>query len=325
MKDPRPIQSHLKSKRIVWEEEKPLRHSYMKILRETSNLRREYSVNPYAEVYQMKENCWAIFTESLDGAGDPWMFLIEGPKKAMLIDTGFGVGDLKGLVKEIIGNKEYFVVNTHSHYDHAYGNAQFERCYCHEYEVARMQAVNNDRIWDYLFDETGKCKWTEFDRQDIIDYHPYEIVGIKDGYRFDLGGSYEIEAVLMPGHTPGQCAYLDHHHHAIFIGDICGIGRANDHEPFKEMCTVTALRDSLKKLQPRFDEIEGVFPGHGMLDISSISLQYTLDACEAILRNPDCYDEIKEKVFPSSNKKIQFMMKYIYQGSAIRYTSKNIK
>ena len=55
------------------------------------------------------------------------------------------------------------MVNTHSHYDHAYGNCQFERCYCSEAEVARMEKKNNPHIWDYLFDENGNCRFTEFE------------------------------------------------------------------------------------------------------------------------------------------------------------------
>lgn len=323
MADPRPIKSHLKSKRIVWEEEKPIRWSYMKILREYSRLKKEYPVNPYAEVYQMRDHVWAIFTESLDGMGDPWMYLIEGPKKAMLVDTGFGLGDLKGLIREIVPDKELIVVNTHSHFDHAYGNAQFERIYCSEYEVPRMQKVNHAHIWDYLFDETGKPKWTEFDRADLITYHPYEIVGVPDGYCFDLGDGYLVEAVLLAGHTPGQCAYYDHHEKIIFTGDTTGIGPASD-EPYHEHCSVEMLAECLRKLKPRFSEIKGVFPGHGMLDVSSISLQYSLDACEAILKDPERYDECKEIYIPSSGMKKRIMKKYIYEGSAIRYTPETV-
>ena len=58
------IKSELKSKKIVWEEEKPIRWSYMKILREFSTLKQFYpEINPYAEAYKMRENTWAIGIE----------------------------------------------------------------------------------------------------------------------------------------------------------------------------------------------------------------------------------------------------------------------
>ncbi|MDD3924742.1 MAG: MBL fold metallo-hydrolase [Erysipelotrichaceae bacterium] len=325
MNENRYIKSNLKSKKIVWEEEKPIRWSYMKILREFSTLKKEYPVNPYAEVYQMRDNMWAIFTETLDGAGDPWMYLIDGPKKAMLIDTGFGVGDLKGLVKEIVKDKPLIVACTHAHYDHAYGNAQFEEIYCSKCEVQRMNAINNDKIWDYLFDENGKPKWTEFDRRDLIKYQPYKITGVADGHRFDLGDGYEVEAVLLPGHTPGQCGYLDLYNMTLFSGDTSGISKAKPGELCAENCTVLASRNAFKKLQPRFKDITGVFPGHGALDVSSVSLQYHLDACEAILKDPENYDTCKERYMPSTNTTRKILMKNIHQGTAIRYTLDTVR
>ena len=91
---PRPIQSDLKSKRIVWDEERAIRWPYYKILREFSTLKQFYpEIDPYAEVYKMRDNVYACFSESLDGAGDVWSFVIDGPQRAMVIDTGFGIGD----------------------------------------------------------------------------------------------------------------------------------------------------------------------------------------------------------------------------------------
>lgn len=321
----REIKSELKSKRKVLEIEKPIRWSYMKLLREYSTLKQFYpEINPYAEVYQFRDHLFCIYTESLDGAGDPWMYLIDGPKKCMLIDTGFGVGDLKGLIKKLVGDKPIIVVNTHSHFDHAYGNCQFDTCYCHIQEVWRMEQKNNAHIWDYLFDESGEPKWTEFDKADIIPYRPYEIIGVEDGHCFDLGDGYIVEAVLLPGHTPGQCGYYDHQDHTIFIGDMTGIATALPNEPYAQYCTVQAMNTALKKLQPRFDEIEGVFPGHGMLDQSSLMLQYLLDATEAILANPDGYDMYKEITVAKGERK-KVMMKYVYQGTGIKYTKNNVR
>ena len=131
-----------------------------------------------------------------------------------------------------------------------------------------------------------------------------------------------MEAVHLPGHTPGQCGYYDHHNHTIFIGDTSGIGGAQPGEPYGEYCRVTALRNALKKLQPRFSEIQGVFPGHGMLDQSSVTLQYLLDAAEAVIAHPDRYDSRRE--FVRNGKTVVTYTKNIYQGSAIRYKPENV-
>lgn len=324
MADPRPIFSQLKSHRIVQEEEKPVRWSFMKVLREYSTLKQFFpEIDPYVEVYKFRDNLYCIFQESMDGAGDVWMYLIDGPEKCMLIDTGFGVGDLKALVQHLVGDKEIIVANTHHHFDHAYGNAQFDVCYCHENELPQMEATINPHIWDYLFDEvSGLPKYTQFDRSDIIPFRPYKAVGIPDGYCFDLGEGYFVEAVLLPGHTPGQCAYYDHRNHTIFIGDTTGIGRELPGTPYGAFCTVEAMHDALVKLQPRFAEIQGVFPGHGMLDVSSVSLQYLLDTTERILKDPENYDYKREIHFRNMHDTVY--EKLIYQGTSLKYTPNRV-
>ena len=63
----------------------------------------------------------------------------------------------------------------------------------------------------------------------------------------------------------------------LFCGDITGIGSRPKGTPYGEFCTVEAMSEALKKLQPRFAEIDGVFPGHGAWDQSPLILQYLLD------------------------------------------------
>ena len=55
-------------------------------------------------------------------------YLIIGEEKALLWDTGTGIGDMKKLVGELT-DLEIIVLNSHSHYDHVGGNYQFETIY----------------------------------------------------------------------------------------------------------------------------------------------------------------------------------------------------
>lgn len=270
------------------------------------------------------------------------MYLIDGPEKCLLVDTSFGVGDLKGLIHHLVGDKEIIVCNTHAHFDHCYGNAQFDKIYCHEYEVRDMKLKNDPNIWNYLFNNTGEDMivwdevikpgepiYTKFDKKDIIidldhkeTYKPYEIVGIPDGYTFDLGQGYIVEAVLIPGHTPGQCGYYDHQTHCLISGDTTGTSPREKGTPYAENSTVEAMHDALVKLQPRFKEISGVFPGHGAWDVSPLCLQYLLDALDKILEDPNNYDS--KKVFERNGKKVVSLTKNIYQWTAVRYTLDNV-
>ena len=210
MRQNKPIKSSVKGVRLFQREQiDATSWAYMKLLRENNRTKRVYDVDPYAEVYQFRDNMYGILTESADGMGDVWSYLIIGPEKAMLIDTGFGIGKLKDLVDEITGGLPLIVANTHCHFDHAYGNCQFERCYCHENETDEMNLKQDPHIWDYLFDKNGKGIWLDFDRKDIVRFKRYEVVGVPDGYIFNLGGDYEVELVWIPGHSAGHAMFLD--------------------------------------------------------------------------------------------------------------------
>jgi glyoxylase-like metal-dependent hydrolase (beta-lactamase superfamily II) len=117
----------------------PISAAYMKLLRDKDRSRKEFDIDPYAEVYRFRDNVYGILTDSLDGMGAPWMYLVIGPEKAMLIDTSFGLGNLKGLVETLAPGMEIIVVNTHASFDHSYGNFQFERVFCHEYCVPYLR------------------------------------------------------------------------------------------------------------------------------------------------------------------------------------------
>ena len=111
-----------KAKRLSWFGPQNLvSYTYMKRLREHDDTRKVYDCDPYVEVYQFRDNLYGLFIPNCDGAGDMWQWLTIGPEKCLLVDTGFGLGDTRALVETLAPGKEIIVVNTHDHYDHAFG------------------------------------------------------------------------------------------------------------------------------------------------------------------------------------------------------------
>ena len=272
----------------------PVCQSYMKELRTNNRTKREFDINPYAEVYQFRDNLHGILIESLDGMGASWIFVIVGPEKVLVIDTGFGLGDLKGLVDEITGGKPIVVVNTHSHVDHAYGNYQFDRVFCHVNTVPYLEANLNPQIWDYLFDEEGKGIWAEFDRNDLIPFGEYEIVGCENGHIFNLGSDYEVELVFLGGHEAGHSGFLDKKNRILFTGDDItaarvGIGGAKPGELHGEYASVTALRNEMKKIAVRMNEFDVLFPSHFIVELENTVLLDMIEACDDVITDPECY------------------------------------
>ena len=313
----------LKTRQKTWREpEPPVRYAYLKLLREHDKTRRVYDIDPYAEVYQFRDNVYSIYQESLDGMGDVWSHLIIGPKKAMLIDTGFGIGDLKGLCSRLTGGMELIVVCTHAHFDHAYGNHQFGKVYCSEFEVPNMQKTLDPHIWDYLTDEKGQGVWCDFDVRDLIPYQEYEIVGLPDHSTFDLGEGYLVELIHTGGHTPGHAMYLDHQSHILFAGDdACygnlSVGACAPTDPFYKYATVEAMRDRLQGIVNRGKEVEYIFPGHVAVDIRPVMLQSIIEACDAVVKDPDSYDARSE--FGMGGEPRITLKKMIFESGYLMY------
>lgn len=279
----------------------PSSWAWLRDLRKYNRTRRVYACDPYAEVYQFRDNLFGIFTENCDGMGDMWQYLIVGPEKAMLVDTGFGLGDYQALCDAITGGKELIVVNTHYGVDHALGNCRFKRVYCHETLVKKL-GTQHAHMWDYLFDEAGKGIWLDFDRAALPVFKPYEIVGVPDGYTWDLGDGYEIELIFTGGHTDHHAAFLDKHNRALLCGDmICSsMTNCGSLQPGKgdypEYSTFCYFRDRLAYIVSRGSEFDSVFPGHYIVDVNKAVLDDELFAVEAILRNPNGCDFVKEQL-----------------------------
>ena len=74
----------------------------------------------YYKVIDMGDNIYHIWEPAGTASS-----LIIGKTKALLIDTGYGYGDLKSVVRSLT-DLPLRVVNTHCHIDHAGGNYQFQ-------------------------------------------------------------------------------------------------------------------------------------------------------------------------------------------------------
>lgn len=136
------------------------------------------------QVTEIAKDTWVI-----NEAGMTAMFLLKGTERALLIDTGVGMTDLKKLISWLTP-LPYDVVLTHGHPDHIGGAAQFEEVYIHEKDEDSLKPINYDRIADYveLLGNMGAY--------DVYDCSPADIrriqkmpkcLPLKEGMVFELG------------------------------------------------------------------------------------------------------------------------------------------
>jgi len=207
------------------------------------------------DVKEMSEGVWRIYDHGRDN-----IYLVAGEEKALLIDTGTGVADLKGLV-ESLAHLPVIVVNTHGHPDHCGGNHQFESVFAHPADFELVRRFNDPQSHAETIRQTRAefPDLTEFIIHDEDSFTHAELYPVKDGFSFDLGNR-SLEVIAVPGHTPGSICLLDSKEKLLFVGD-------NNNETvwlfLEGSLPVESYLKVLEKQDQRSDEFDWIMPGHG--------------------------------------------------------------
>ena len=143
----------------------------------------------------------------LPGWGYVISYLVLGNERAMLIDTGFGISDLKRYVKTLT-DLPLVVINTHVHPDHSGGNAQFGTVYVGEHET---EETDDGVLFYQIPGQRDAC-------DAVKRAGSYRFVHLHDGERIDLGGRV-LRVVEIPGHTKGSIALFDENTGLLLSGD----------------------------------------------------------------------------------------------------------
>ncbi len=176
--------------------------------------------------------------------GEVNAYLIEGSRKALLVDTGYGRRSIDRCVAKLT-KLPVEVLLTHGHGDHAGGVGPFGRAYAHEADWKLVGPSLPEGVRVRLF-------------------------AITDGDRLDLGGRV-LQVIGTPGHTPGSVCVLDAAHRLLFAGDT---SNRMTWLFLKESLPLETYLASLRKLNARAQEFDTVLPGHGApLDAAFIGEQ----------------------------------------------------
>jgi hydroxyacylglutathione hydrolase len=122
----------------------------------------------------------------------PFIYLLLGTERALLLDTGTGAAKLRPVVDELLDGQRLIVAHTHSHGDHVGGDSEFE-------EVVGKTA---DDVATYF----GVEDW------------PNDVV------QLDLGDRV-VDIVPIPGHHASHIAVYDRATRLLFSGDSLYPGR----------------------------------------------------------------------------------------------------
>ena len=156
-------------------------------------------------------------------------FLIEGTDKAMLMDTGMDIFNIKKFVATMT-NKELIVVNSHFHPDHSNGNHKFAEVLIGEKDIPTF--TTND-VYFKLVDDISRGIFERYKKARVLTPVIYKLLKpmkgktvykpLRDGDVIDLGGK-KLIVKEFPGHTPGSITFLDESEKFIHMGDACNMG-----------------------------------------------------------------------------------------------------
>lgn len=213
------------------------------------------------DVRAVAPRTWAISDHGMDV-----FYYASGENKGLLIDCGFGFGDLTALARGL-DDKPIQLALTHGHPDHADGAWQFReafldradkpvlRGYC-SVERRRVMAANepfrkdpdNLKLFELGFDDR---RWANSPLPPLTFVYP--------GYTFDLGGRV-LEVIRLAGHTPGSIGLLDRANRLLFSGDAVHSGQIWLQLP--ESSNLADFRAMLVGLAPYRADFDRLLWGH---------------------------------------------------------------
>ena len=194
--------------------------------------------------------------------------LVLGAEAALLVDTGWSLVAGRRVVDEVrrvTGLPVRHVVDTHVHFDHAWGAGAFGSATVHAHAgVARAQDGDTARIKAALRADPGAAPEYGYDEQDVADAlatQPRPPDALVDrSASLDLGGRVVRLSWTGRAHTDGDLAVHVPDAGVLFLGDVVEDeplpAFGGDSYPLEWAATLTAHLDGLAPETV-------VVPGHG--------------------------------------------------------------
>ena len=229
-----------------------------RIREQWSGFERVEQGQPWFEVFAVAPGVRAIYE------GGHWenvvSYLVEGDERALLFDTGLGIGDMKRVVGELTA-LSVVVVNSHAHYDHIGGNHAFDGVLAAKtpFSEGARGGIPNRRARRFVPPESlFRDPPADFDRASYR-IRAFSHAGfLTAGETLDLGGRV-LEVLATPGHSPDSICLIDRKNRILLAGDTWYAGPVFaqlDHSD------VDAYAATAQRLAALAKDVDLVLPGH---------------------------------------------------------------
>lgn len=211
-------------------------------------------------------------------------YLLAGEKRALLLDTGLGVGDLRRVVEQLT-DLTVTVLTTHVHWDHIGGHGEFEHIWVYKNEAQYLSGHFPLPL------ETVKrnltCHPCEFPKEFDLDRYKIYSGGaertVSDGEVIDLGGR-SLEVLHTPGHAPGHICLWEKEHGWLFSGDLLYLGCLDAFYPSTDPVAFYHSVEKVAELNSK-----RIWPGHHSLKVPRDLPQRVADGFASLEREGRLY------------------------------------
>ncbi|EFR31269.1 MBL fold metallo-hydrolase [Eremococcus coleocola] len=210
------------------------------------------------------------------------VYVFEGRDRALVLDTGWGYGDLKSVIDSVT-TKPYDVIISHAHSDHYGGASQFNEVYMSLPDKnGYLNRLKND-IRPRIMRNALKKDNFPVHNPLFVDPIPKAIKYYSNGHIFDLGG-LSLQALHLPGHTLGEMVFLIPERRLLFTGDAC---TDNTMIYFDHSAPLSAFRESLLNILKIKEQYDTVLLSHAPYQIDKEIVDSNYYWVEEILANRD--------------------------------------
>lgn len=211
------------------------------------------------------------------------MYLLIGSNRAVLIDTGCGIGNLRRVVEQLTV-LPVTLVNTHTHLDHLGSNHQFSEILMFDHprsrDISSEGAPQEVLLWELLREELVTPPWPHGFRREGAALPPFNVSRwLKHDDVLEVG-DIRLRMLHTPGEAPDHICLLDQTHRILFSGDILLDGPVWSHLDGGD---IGELHKSYELLMRHYDEFDVLMPSHNAPCQSKDLLPIALAASEEVL------------------------------------------
>ncbi len=255
---------------------------------EYAGLQRIPSGDDWFETYRLAPGVTAIYEPH------QWQevisYLIEGTERALLFDTGNGIGDIAGVVRRLTA-LPVSVLNSHTHYDHVGGNFAFTTIYAMDTAFTRARQAGHDTR-DIAVEVSPAALCRPLPVGVTPENHrgrPFQVSSfIVEGSVLQLG-QRQLEVMQVPGHTPDSIVLIDREAGLMWTGDSFYEGPIWLHAPETDLAAYGA---SVAKLAAMVPDLQALLPAHNtpwvapsaLLDLQRAWLETQAGEAEALVQ-----------------------------------------